>query len=159
MMRFKITLKIDPDFKAQIEPKVIQATARAALEFGSAPVPAEVTIVLTDDRALHLLNLDYLNHDYPTDVLAFPLGELDPETGRHYLGDIAISFPQAGVQAQKGGHSVMAEVQLLVVHGLLHLLGHDHGQPEEQARMWAAQAEILEQLQVEITPPGAQKDL
>ena len=153
MMRFKINLKIDPDFKAQVEPKVIQATAQAALEYGSAPSPAEVTIVLTDDRALHLLNLNYLNQDHPTDVLAFPSGELDPETGRHYLGDIAISFPQAGVQAEKGGHSVMAEVQLLVVHGLLHLLGHDHSQPEEQARMWAAQAEILKQLGITLNLP------
>jgi len=153
MMRFKINLKIDADFKAQVEPKILQATARAALERAAAPAPAEVTILLTDDRALHLLNLDYLNHDYPTDVLAFPSGEQDPETGRHYLGDIAISFPQAAIQAEKGGHLVLAEVQLLVVHGLLHLLGHDHAQPEEKARMWAVQAEILKQLGVTIAPP------
>lgn len=153
MMRFKINLKIDADFKAQVETKTLQATARAALEHASAPAPAEVTLLLTDDRALHLLNLDYLNQDYPTDVLAFPSGDLDPETGRHYLGDIAISFPQASVQAKKGGHPVMAEVQLLVVHGLLHLLGHDHAHLEEKARMWAVQAEILKQLGVTITLP------
>jgi len=151
-MRFKINLKIEADFKAQVEPKTLQATARATLERASAPAPAEVTLLLTDDQALHLLNLDYLNHDYPTDVLAFPSGEIDPETGRRYLGDIAISFPQAGVQAEQGGHSVLAEVQLLVVHGLLHLLGHDHAQPEEKARMWAVQSEILNQLGVTIAP-------
>lgn len=153
MMRFKITLKIEGDFKTQVASKIIRATARAGLEHAAAPVPSEVTILLTDDHALHLLNLNYLNHDYPTDVLAFPSGETDPETGRRYLGDIAISFPQAGVQAEQGGHAVMAEVQLLVVHGLLHLLGHDHAQPEEKARMWAAQAEILKQLQVTVAPP------
>lgn len=153
MMRFKINLKIDADFKAQVESKTLRATARAALEHAAAPAPAEVTLLLTDDRALHLLNLDYLNQDYPTDVLAFPSGELDPETGRRYLGDIAISFPQARVQAEKGSHPVMAELQLLVVHGLLHLLGHDHAQPEEKKRMWAVQAEILKQLGITITPP------
>jgi probable rRNA maturation factor len=64
-----------------------------------------MTIVLTDDRQLHELNLDYLGVDAPTDVLSFPASESDPETGSTYLGDILISIPRAAQQAQNGGSS------------------------------------------------------
>jgi len=107
---------------------------------------ADMTIVLTDDRQLHELNLDYLGVDSPTDVLSFPAGEVDPETEALYLGDIAISVPRAIQQAQNGGHPVEAEAQLLVVHGTLHLLGYDHSTDEEKAVMWAEQAKVLERL-------------
>lgn len=107
---------------------------------------ADLSIVLTDDRQLHELNLDYLGVDSPTDVLSFPAGEVDPETESLYLGDLAISIPRAIQQAQNGGHSVEAEAQLLVVHGTLHLLGYDHSTDEEKAVMWAEQAKVLERL-------------
>jgi len=107
---------------------------------------ADMTIVLTDDRQLHELNVDYLGVDAPTDVLSFPAGEVDPETEALYLGDIAISIPRAAQQAQNGGHSVEAEAQLLVVHGTLHLLGYDHSTDEEKTVMWAEQAKVLERL-------------
>lgn len=107
---------------------------------------ADMTIVLADDRQLHELNLDYLGVDSPTDVLSFPAGEVDPETEALYLGDIAISIPRATQQAQNGGHPVEAEAQLLVVHGVLHLLGYDHSTEEEKAVMWAEQAKVLEKL-------------
>jgi probable rRNA maturation factor len=90
--------------------------------------------------------LEYLGVDAPTDVLSFPASESDPETGLPYLGDILISIPRAAQQAQAAGHSVEAEVQLLVVHGTLHLLGHDHAEAEEKTRMWNAQAEVMSRL-------------
>lgn len=107
---------------------------------------ADITIVLTDDRQLHELNLDYLGVDAPTDVLSFPASEMDPETGTTYLGDIILSIPRAIAQAQAGGHPVEAEAQLLVVHGTLHLLGYDHATDEEKAVMWGEQAKVLEKL-------------
>ena len=107
---------------------------------------ADITIVLTDDRQLHELNLDYLGVDAPTDVLSFPASEMDPETGTAYLGDIILSIPRAIAQAQAGGHPVEAEAQLLVVHGTLHLLGYDHATDEEKAVMWGEQAKVLEKL-------------
>lgn len=107
---------------------------------------ADITIVLTDDRQLHELNLDYLGVDAPTDVLSFPAAEMDPETGTAYLGDIILSIPRAIAQAQAGGHPVEAEAQLLVVHGTLHLLGYDHATDEEKAVMWGEQAKVLEKL-------------
>ena len=102
------------------------------------------------------MNRDYLGIDAPTDVLSFPASEMadshidaseiDPETGSPYLGDILISVPYAAQSAAKAGHPLEAEMQLLVVHGVLHLLGHDHAKVREKARMWKAQAEILESL-------------
>lgn len=106
----------------------------------------DLSIVLSDDRHLHELNLDYLGVDSPTDVLSFPAAEIDPETEELYLGDIAISIPRAIQQAQNAGHPVEAEAQLLVVHGVLHLLGYDHSTDEEKAVMWAEQARVLERL-------------
>jgi len=107
---------------------------------------SDITIVLTDDRQLHELNRDYLGVDAPTDVLSFPASESDPETGSTYLGDILISIPRAAQQAQAAGHPVESEVQLLVVHGMLHLMGYDHAKAEAKAQMWEQQAKVLERL-------------
>src|SRR6266496_3280543 len=125
---------------------VVERAAQAVLKHQSQSMDVDVSIILTDNAHLHELNLNYLGVDAPTDVLSFPASETDPETGARYLGDILISMPRAQVQADAAGHPVEAEVQLLVVHGVLHLLGHDHAQAEEKARMWKAQAEILEGL-------------
>ena len=125
---------------------LLERAANAALEHESRSLDSELSIILTDDARLHELNLNYLGVDAPTDVLSFPASETDPETGASYIGDILISIPRAQTQADAAGHPLEAEVQLLVVHGVLHLLGHDHAQAEEKARMWKAQAEILERL-------------
>lgn len=125
---------------------LLQRAARAALEHESQSLDAELSIILTNDARLHELNLNYLGVDSPTDVLSFPSSETDPETGAQYIGDILISIPRAQAQAEAAGHPLEAEVQLLVVHGTLHLLGHDHAKSEEKARMWNAQAEILDRL-------------
>lgn len=125
---------------------VVERAAQAALEHESQPLDSELSIILTNDARLHELNLNYLGIDAPTDVLSFPASETDPETGARYMGDILISVPRAQTQAEAAGHSLEAEVQLLVVHGVLHLLGYDHAEPEEKAHMWKAQAEILERL-------------
>ena len=125
---------------------LLKNAAKAALEHQSESLDAELSIILTNDARLHELNLNYLGIDAPTDVLSFPASETDPETGARYIGDILISMPRAESQAEAVGHSLEAEVQLLVVHGVLHLLGHDHANVEEKARMWKAQAEILERI-------------
>lgn len=125
---------------------LVEKAAGAALRHQSAPNDAALSIILTDDAQLRGLNRDYLGVDAPTDVLSFPADQTDPETGSPYLGDILISVQRAGEQAAGAGHSAEAEVQLLVVHGVLHLLGHDHADVDEKARMWQAQAEILAQL-------------
>ena len=125
---------------------LVERAANAALAHQAQSLDSELSVILTNDARLHELNLNYLGVDAPTDVLSFPASETDPETGARYIGDILISMPRAQAQAEAAGHSLEAEVQLLVIHGVLHLLGHDHAEPEEKARMWKAQTEILESL-------------
>jgi probable rRNA maturation factor len=126
---------------------LLENAARASLDLSGAP-DADLTIVLVDNEHIQSLNRDFLGNDSPTDVLSFPADEPDPETGRRYLGDVAISLARAEEQSRDRGHPLESEMQLLVVHGVLHLLGHDHGGTEEKARMWAAQAGVLERLGV-----------
>src|SRR6266545_2298983 len=128
---------------------LLERAANTTLEHESQTLDSDLSIILTDDARLHELNLNYLGVDAPTDVLSFPASETDPETGAHYIGDILISIPRAQSQADAAGHPLESEVQLLVVHGVLHLLGHDHAKLTEKKRMWKAQAEILESLGLE----------
>jgi probable rRNA maturation factor len=134
------------DLSPAIAEPLVETAALEALRHQAAPEDFELTIVLTDDTQLHDLNKEFLHVDAPTDVLSFPSDQTDPETGSRYLGDILISVERAAAQAAAAGHPVEAEVQLLVVHGVLHIMGHDHAEPEEKARMWQAQAEILSKL-------------
>jgi probable rRNA maturation factor len=127
--------------------ELLERAARTVLELSGSP-DADLTIVLVDDDRIQALNRDFLAHDAPTDVLSFPADEPDPETGRLYLGDVVISLARAAEQARERGHAFEAEMQLLVVHGVLHLLGHDHAEAGEKERMWAAQAGALERLGV-----------
>ena len=139
-----IHVEVNPSLQTGLAVNILERAALAVLEHQSAD--GDLTIVLTDDVQLHELNREYLGIDAPTDVLSFSASETDPETARRYLGDILISVPRAEEQARAAGHMLEAEVQLLVVHGALHLLGYDHAEAEEKTRMWKAQAEILERL-------------
>ncbi|MCX6065705.1 MAG: rRNA maturation RNase YbeY [Chloroflexi bacterium] len=132
---------LTPDIDADLA----ENAASLALKHQSA-AGVDLTIVLSDDAQLHELNRQWMNVDAPTDVLSFPSDEIDPETGSRYQGDILISVERAAEQAKAAGHTVEAEVQLLVIHGVLHLMGHDHATADEKAKMWQAQAEILGQL-------------
>jgi probable rRNA maturation factor len=138
--------KLD-DLIPDIPVELVENTAAAALKHQSGPAEdADLTIVLTDDKQIQILNQQWMGVDGPTDVLSFPSDEIDPESGSHYVGDIIISIPRAAEQAKDAGHSVEAETQLLIVHGVLHLMGHDHAEAEDKTRMWKAQGEILAQL-------------
>ena len=129
-----------------VEAALVEKAAQVTLRHQAAPAEADLTIVLSGDDQLQELNRQWMGVDAPTDVLSFPSDQTDPETGAPYLGDILISVSRAASQAASAGHPVEAEVQLLVAHGVLHLLGHDHADADEKARMWQAQAEILAQL-------------
>ena len=114
---------------------------------------SDLTILVDDDQRIQKLNNEYLSIDAPTDVLAFPADFTDPDTGHNYLGDVIISFPQAKSQAEKRGHSLEAEIQLLIVHGVLHLLGYDHLESEDKEIMWSAQSQVLSQVDPQIPVP------
>ena len=117
--------------------------------------PCEVDVLFTDDEGIHQVNLDMRGVDRPTDVLSFPMFDLspgekpgeeheDPDTGLVPLGDMCISLERAAAQAEEYGHSVERELSYLAVHSVLHLLGYDHMEPEEEKEMFAKQKEILE---------------
>ena len=97
----------------------------------------EVTLAFVGDRAIRTLNRKFLKKDKPTDVLSFPLGERGPD-GKFYLGDIVISVPVAFRQAREKGHGLRRELELLVIHGFLHLAGFEHGSGLEEEEMLAA---------------------
>jgi probable rRNA maturation factor len=114
----------------------------------------EVTIVLTDDATLRRLNIDHRGLDQATDVLSFPMNEVDPDSGLPYLGDVVISLEQADRQAAAEEHSLSAELTLLTVHGLLHLLGYDHASPADKQVMWQLQSKVLGSLENDILGPA-----
>jgi probable rRNA maturation factor len=107
----------------------LRQVARAVLE-GEGVQEAEVSLALVDNPSIHQLNLRYLQHDEPTDVLSFPLSE--PNAAR-LAGELVISAEMASAQAASRGHEVQAELALYVIHGLLHLCGYDD-QTENQAQ-------------------------
>jgi len=141
-----IYIEINSSLHDTPTPDLLKDAAQAVLANQS--IDGDLTIVLTDDEQLRQFNREYLGIDTPTDVLSFPASETDPETTRRYLGDILISLPRAKKQAQAAHHTLEAEVQLLTVHGVLHLLGYDHAGVKEKARMWKMQAEVLGRLRV-----------
>ncbi len=147
-----ITIQIDKDVEDQFA-DILEGAALAVLR--DASVVGDASIVLADDEQLQMLNLQYLGIDAPTDVLSFPAGETDPDTEELYLGDVILSLSRASAQASAGGHTVQDELSLLVVHGMLHLLGHDHGEPDEKERMWSSQTRILSGLGCKISGPAA----
>ncbi len=129
---------------------LLVAAARATLVQQESRA-GELTILITDDARMAVLNQAHRKMAGSTDVLSFPTGDSPsiPELA-HYFGDIAISLPRARAHAAAGGHSPQEELQVLVVHGTLHLLGHDHAETSLKRRMWAAQEEILETLGVSM---------
>ena len=121
----------------------IKTAAAEAMRAAGAPPDSDLTVVLTDDAELHRLNRQYLGIDAPTDVLSFSADFIDPDSHNLYLGDILISVERARRQAEMHSHSAKQELLLLVVHGVLHLLGHDHAEAVEKERMWILQDQIL----------------
>ena len=119
------------------------------------PPHSEVSLVLLSDSGIRKLNRQYAGEDAPTDVLSFPLYDdgLMPEEEVGELGDILVSLETAMRQVgtkERYGHRLTSdlyeEVQLLVTHGVLHLMGHDHGRAEESKAMLAAEKRVLERL-------------
>jgi probable rRNA maturation factor len=141
-----IHIQIDDAYTGQIDPAVIERAAQAALSYKKVAANTELSVVVGGDESLRELNNQFLGIDAPTDVLSFPAEELDPDSGNPYIGDILVSLPRAQAQAEAAGHPLEAEVQLLVVHGTLHLLGMDHAEPEGKQEMWQQQMDILAQL-------------
>lgn len=128
----------------KIDEAKLQKIAETVLNDYYEELPDFTLSFLTPDE-IRELNRTYRNVDSVTDVLSFESdGEIDPETGKEYLGDILICAEQAGKQAEMSGHPIENEISLLEIHGLLHLLGYDHMTEEERQEMWNLQDEYLD---------------
>ena len=133
----------------------LEAVITAALEAEGVEVPCEINVLLTDDEGIHTVNREMRGVDRPTDVLSFPMFELepgvppegeaflDPETGRCPLGDMCISLERAAAQAEEYGHSLDRELCYLAVHSALHLLGYDHLDEGPMKRQMRAREEAI----------------
>ncbi len=155
-MKYQINHRADPGYD-QYSPGVV-AAAETVLNYRNAPA-GSLSVVLTSSEYIQDLNNTYRGNPEPTDVLSFPDGDKDPETKTIYFGDVIIAVPEAQKQAEHSGHSVPAELNLLVVHGVLHLLGFKHSDDNERKEMWLHQSEILRQLNNEILEPTESADM
>jgi probable rRNA maturation factor len=122
--------------------RVVRVAARAALTAGAAPRDAELAIVLGDDARVRTLNRDWRRKDKPTNVLSFPAETVRPD-GVALLGDVVLAFETCAAEAKAQGKRLRAHLTHLVVHGVLHLLGHDHVKAGEAARMEALERSVL----------------
>ena len=136
IMEHSIIFETEVEIPEELEP-LLQKVIRAALEAEGMEDECEINVLITDDEGIHQINLEQRDVDRPTDVLSFPMFDLepgehpdqmdaDPGTGLIPLGDMVISLERAREQAGEFGHSVEREVCYLCVHSVLHLLGYDH---------------------------------
>ncbi len=145
-----VGVQVDEAFQDEVDADDLARAVSATLEDEGRP-GAEVTLVVTDDGAVQALNRRYRGVDEATDVLSFPAqdpapGFVSAPEAAAYLGDIIIALPFTERQAAGLGRPLRSELRLLAVHGALHLLGYDHAEPEDEARMWARQDAILARL-------------
>lgn len=123
-----------------------------ALQFLDIEDNVELSCIIVDDERIHEINRDYRQIDRSTDVISFALEDSDQfyvDDMPRALGDIFISYDHACKQAEEYGHSILREMSFLFTHGLLHLLGYDHMNEEDEKEMFALQDEILNQLKIE----------
>jgi probable rRNA maturation factor len=145
-----INLRVKRKVKLSVDKNILLHAAQLTLDLENVTQGSALSVVIGDDTLLKKLNQKYRSIAATTDVLSFPSSELDPDTNSIYLGDVIISLPRAEYQASAGGHPLVYELQLLVVHGTLHLLGYDHLGRADKKKMQLAQDQVLNQLGVRL---------
>ena len=165
-MANKINMTFDCfTLRQPIVASIISKCVEATLQAENIPVKCEINVLVTNDKGIHAINLASRNIDKPTDVLSFPMFDLEagnpPEDWEDYmdfetdmcpLGDMCISLERAIAQAKEFGHSVKREVGYLTIHSMLHLLGYDHMDEGEQKKQMRVREEAIA-----ATIPGLQR--
>ncbi|MDH5279156.1 MAG: rRNA maturation RNase YbeY [Actinomycetota bacterium] len=149
-----MTVELNNESGADVDEERLGALSRYVLKQMQIHPQAELSVVLLDVAAMTQLNEEFMEETGPTDVLAFPMDELrpgdedtDPEPG--LLGDVVLCAEVAARQAEQAGHGLPDELDLLCTHGILHLLGYDHHEPDEERQMFGIQARLLAAWQAE----------
>jgi probable rRNA maturation factor len=153
-----MSVEVENETDHDVDATALVSVARHVLDqLGVHPL-AEVAISLVDEARMTELHVQWMDEPGPTDVMAFPMDELDVRTARSMgrpldtkaadgenlvLGDVVLCPSVAAKQAVEAGHSTADELALLTTHGVLHLLGFDHAEPEEHAEMFGLQGELL----------------
>lgn len=143
-----MSIEINNESGVDVDETGLQRLAVFALDFLHVHPDADLAIVLVDEAAMEQLHVQWMDEPGPTDVLSFPMDELRPGTEEEItpaglLGDIVLCPQVAIEQAKTAGHSTQDELQLLTAHGILHLLGFDHAEPDEEKEMFGLQRDIL----------------
>ena len=156
-MNHKINITYDVFTPQQmLVSSIIRQCIHAVLQEEGITAGCEINVLVTNDRGIHAINLASREIDRPTDVLSFPMFQLepgnppedwqeylDPETGLCPLGDMCISLERARMQAKEFGHTSRREIGYLTIHSVLHLLGYDHLDEGEQKRQMRAREETI----------------
>ncbi len=146
-----MSIEVANESGAEVDERRLERLARFVLdEFGVDPL-VELSIRLVDVEAMTALHVHFMDEPGPTDVLAFPMDELhdhrddvdSPDAPPTLLGDVVLCPPVAAEQARAAGHPTEAELDLLCAHGILHLLGYDHADPDQEKEMFGQQTRLL----------------
>ncbi|RWZ51845.1 rRNA maturation RNase YbeY [Labedella phragmitis] len=143
-----MSIEINNESGVEVDESKILRIADFALGVMHVSEEAELNIVLVDEAAMEQLHVQWMDEPGPTDVLSFPMDELRPGTEDDptppgLLGDIVLCPQVAESQAETAGHATIDELLLLTTHGVLHLLGFDHAEPDEEKEMFGIQRDIL----------------
>jgi probable rRNA maturation factor len=153
-----VSIEVNNESGAEVDAAALTQLGRFVLEAMGVNPLAELSLVLLDPEAMTALHMQWMDMPGPTDVMAFPMdgadgpeARIDPTAppgtddggGEMMLGDVVLCPAVAADQATSAGHSVEAELHLLCTHGILHLLGYDHGDPDEEREMFELQARIV----------------
>jgi probable rRNA maturation factor len=163
-----MSIEIANESGVDIDEAELAALARHVLDGMRVHPLAELSVLLVDEPAMTELHVRWMGEDGPTDVLAFPMDELrlpqpgahtdhsqpDPDAAEALLGDVVICPQVAAAQAAEADHDVQDEIDLLCTHGILHLLGYDHADPEEHAKMFGLQDRLLASWRSDRDQPG-----
>ncbi len=148
-----MSIEVSNESGIDVDEASVASVARFALDALSVSPAAELSILAVTEEVMSELHVRWMDEPGPTDVMSFPMDELmdtsrrpdAPEPGPSLLGDIVLCPQFARAQARTAGHGLADELHLLTVHGVLHLLGYDHGEPEEEREMFGLQARLLQQ--------------
>lgn len=143
-----MSIEVNNESGIQVDEAELVALSRYVFEQLYIHPQAELSILLVDEPAMEKLHIELMDEPGSTDVLSVPMDELTPgtpdrPTTQGMLGDIAVCPQVAQVQAVNAGHSLQDEMLLLTTHGILHLLGYDHAEPEEKEEMFGLQRQLL----------------
>lgn len=143
-----MTIEINNESEIEVDEARVLSLASFALDYLKIHPEAELAIQFVSEEAMTTLHVQWMDEPGPTDVLSFPMDELRPGSEGELsapglLGDIVVCPQVAAVQAVAAGHEAINEILLLTTHGILHLLGFDHAEPDEEKEMFGLQKEIL----------------